>query len=454
MFQLKTITPLTLVLILSGCALQPPAAPTPIKLPEQYVQGLNQAKEQAPDLTAWWDHYQDPELVRLVRMASDHNQDIAMTLARYDKALAVLGQAQASELPQVSVGAGSSKESSNTNDLRTQTTTHNVSGLASFELNMWGKLSNATSANEKSAGAALHNTVSTQNLIRNSVITQYWSIRQLDAEKRVLDQQIEAREKQLKISKKQLSYGITSELDVQQARADLASLERNRITTKTNRENLVQSLAILVGAPDLKIATGGDVPQPLATPALGIPSLLLQQRPDVMQAENEMSAAGFDVAVARAAMFPSISLTAQGGGRSGTLSNLVGAGSSFWTLGYTLDLPIFDGGLRLAQIDQAKASQREKAAQYQKSIMTAFSDVNQALITADGWNKQTPWMQDELEAARKAMDFARRKYEFGSIDYSTVLDTQKTYLDAQRADVAIRYGKLISQANLYYALGR
>ncbi|MDT8925192.1 efflux transporter outer membrane subunit [Pseudomonas taiwanensis] len=447
------LTPLALALVVTGCALNPAASPDPVKLPSQYLVQVHEAGEASASMANWWSRYQDPELLRLIGLANAHNQDITVSLAQYDKALAVLGATRSIELPSVTVSAGSTRESTNTANERTRSSIHSASGLASFELGMWGRLSNATKADAQTAEAAREYSLHTQNLIRNAVIQQYWSIRQLDALSEVIAKQIEARRQQLTISEQKLAFGVTSELDVQQAKADLASLERSRISTKTSREGYLQSLAILVGTPDLTLSAGTGMAEPLRAPTMGLPSLLLQQRPDIKQAENQLQAAGFDVAVARAALFPSIGLSAQGGGRSASLSSMTGAGSSFWTLGYTLDLPLFDGGLRLSQIDQAKAAQREVAALYQKTILTAFADVNQALIETEGWNKQTPWMQDELSAAQKAMDFAQRKYAVGTVDYSTVLDTQKSLLDAEKSSVEIRYGKLISQANLYYALG-
>lgn len=447
------LSPLVFALVMAGCALKPANAPTPVVLPSHYLQSEVSAKQVASSMENWWSQYQDPVLLRLIGLANAHNQDIAVSLAQYDKALAVLGATRASEMPSISSTSSSTRESSNTAGVRSHSSTHSVSGLASFELDMWGRLSNASKADERSASAARHNTRSTENLVRNTVITQYWAVRELDAQRLVFDQQIDARRQQLAIAEQKLTFGVTSELDVQQAKADLASLERSRIATQTERNTHIQSLSILVGVADLEIEAGGDIPELLPTPALGLPSLLLQQRPDIKQAEDQLQAAGFDVAVARAAMFPSIGLTAQGGGRSASLSNLVGAGSSFWTLGYTLDLPLFDGGLRLSQIELAKASQREMAAQYCKVILTSFSDVNQALIASDGWSKQSPWLRDELAAAQKAVEFAQRKYSVGTIDYSTVLDTQKSLLDAKKSEVEIRYGKLISQANLYYSLG-
>ena len=451
--RILQLTPLALALVMTGCALKPAVSPEPVKLPAQYLAQANEADAASETMANWWNRYQDPELLRLIGLANAHNQDIAVSLAQYDKALAVLGAAQAQELPSLSGNAGSTRQSANTANERVRSSTHGVSGLASFELDMWGRLSNATKSDAQSAEAAREHSRHTQNLIRNAVVKQYWSIRQLDALGQVIAKQIDARRQQLTISEQQLAFGVTSELDVQQAKADLASLERSRISTKTSRDTYLQSLAILVGVPDVALSAGTGIAEPLAAPTMGLPSLLLQQRPDIKQAENQLQAAGFEVAVARAAMFPSMGLSAQGGGRSASLSNLTGAGSSFWTLGYTLDLPLFDGGYRLSQIDQAKAAQREVAALYQKTILTAFSDVNQALIETEGWNKQTPWMQDELSAAQKAMDFALRKYAVGTVDYSTVLDTQKSLLDAEKSSVEIRYGKLISQANLYYALG-
>lgn len=453
MLSTRLLTPLAFAIMVSGCALKPSPAPAPVQLPEQYVQAQQQAGETERAMSDWWDHYQDAELSRIIGLAQDNNQDIAVSHAQFAKALAVLGQTMSAESPNLSASGTASKTSANTASVRDHVSSHQVAGLASYEFDMWGRLSNATNSSVSSAESAIKNILYVQKLIRNEVITQYWTVRQMDAELSVLDEQIDSRRKQLSISESRLTYGVTSELDVEQSKADLASLERTRITTRTNRDVYVQSLAILAGKPDLEVATSTSIPDLIPAPKLGMPSALLQRRPDLVMAEKKLEAAGFDVAVARAALFPSISLTAQGGGRSGALSSLVGSGSSFWTLGYTLDLPIFDGGLRLSQIDQAKASQQELAAEYQKAMLTAFSDVNKALINLDGYQQQSPWMNDELAAAQKALDFAQRKYQVGTIDYSTLLDTQRSLLDAKKADVGLRYGKLISQANLYYALG-
>ncbi|KPC17132.1 efflux transporter outer membrane subunit [Pseudomonas amygdali] len=453
MLSTRLLTPLAFAVMVSGCALHPSPAPAPLQLPEQYVQAQEQADEAERAMSDWWDRYHDAELSRIIDLAQENNQDIAVSHAQFAKAMAVLGQTMSAESPTLSGSGTGSKTSANTANVRDHVSSHQVAGLASYEFDMWGRLSNATNSSVSSAESAMKNILYVQKLIRNQVLTQYWTIRQMDAELSVLNEQIDSRRKQLSISESRLTYGVTSELDVEQSKADLASLERTRITTRTNRDVYVQSLAILAGKPDLKVAKSSNIPDLIAAPKLGLPSALLQRRPDLVMAEKKLEAAGFDVAVARAALFPSISLTAQGGGRSGALSSLFGSGSSFWTLGYTLDLPIFDGGLRLSQIDQAEASQQELAAEYQKAMLTAFSDVNKALINLDGYQQQTPWMKDELAAAQKAMDFALRKYQVGTIDYSTLLDTQRSLLDAKKADVGLRYGKLISQANLYYALG-
>lgn len=453
MLSTRLLTPLAFAVMISGCALKPSPAPAPVQLPEQYVQAQQQAGQTERAMSDWWNHYQDAELSRILVLAEENNQDLAVSYAQFAKAAAVLGQTSAAESPSLSAKGTGSKTSSNTADLRDHLSSHQVAGLASYEFDMWGRLSNATSSSVSSAQSSISNILSIQKLIRNQVLTQYWTIRQMDAELSVLDEQIDSRRKQLSISESRLTYGVTSELDVEQSKADLASLERTRITTRTNRDVYVQSLAILAGKPDIEVAKSASIPDLIPAPKLGLPSALLQRRPDLVMAEKKLEAAGFDVAVARAALFPSISMTAQGGGRSGALSSLVGSGSSFWTLGYTLDLPIFDGGLRLSQIDQAKASQQELAAEYQKAMLTAFSDVNKALINLDGYQQQSRWMKDELAAAQKAMDFAQRKYQVGTIDYSTFLDTQRSLLDAKKSDVGLRYGKLISQANLYYALG-
>lgn len=179
----------------------------------------------------------------------------------------------------------------------------------------------------------------------------------------------------------------------------------------------------------------------------------MAQRSDVRQAEYALQAAGMSVAVARAAMFPSISFSAQGGGRNDTLNTLFQPGNSFWTLGYSVDLPIFDRGLRLSQIDKAKAVQRERMADYQKAVQSAFHDVNNALIEMEGLERASVHLGQELEAAQSAYEMATYQYESGLIGYSSLLDTQQSHDDAQRAHVKLDYERKIAEANYFHSLG-
>jgi multidrug efflux system outer membrane protein len=242
-------------------------------------------------------------------------------------------------------------------------------------------------------------------------------------------------------------------LDVTQASAEVAALERERIEVRSSRALAERALALLTGVPDLKVSPSKADAVYAGLPSYGLPSSLLANRVDIKQAEALLHAAGFEVAVARAALFPSISLQAQGGEQSVSLGSLMGGGSSFWGLGLKIDLALFDRGLRKAKIKQSQAVQRELLVAYQQTIRKAFTDVSNALILRSSLESQVPWLEQELTSANRAMDMAQLQYDAGRLSYAQLLDVRQALDTARRDRVNVQYALLTNHANLLHALG-
>ncbi len=459
---LLKLCPLALAILLSGCAMKPDHVVTGEQfLPDEYLATVKQTESLAAEYANWHERYSDEELNRLISLALYkgegegiiRNPDVAKASAQFLKARAFLSEADARRWPQLGLSVDGQKRSSNNGFERDHATSQQASGIATFELDLWSRLANLSEARAHEILASENNVQAVIHSVTHQIVSSYWTLRMLDAESELINQQIETREKQLEIVRNRYKLGIDTSLDVEKTLAKLASIQRNKLQVESQKALTERALALLTGVSDLKVSLPPKVPQPMALPLQGKPSQLLTSRADVKQSENMLKAAGFDIAAARAALFPQISLVAQGGAQGTALTSLNAGGSSFWTLGFTLDIPLFDRGLRMSQISKATAIEQERVADYQKVIQSAFADVNNAIINLNGNTRQKPWIEKELNAANRSVQIATAQYQAGLIGYSDVLDTQQAMDDAKRDRSRLHYQELIHQADLMHAIG-
>jgi outer membrane protein, multidrug efflux system len=445
--------------LLSGCAVGPDYERPAIVLPSSYA---------APGTAAavieqqWWKLYADPTLDRLVAGALARNADIRLAVARIEEANANLREAGAAFLPEIDLGTTGtrSRVSSQTatplppgipavrNDLR-------LTASTAFELDFWGRLRRTFEAARALALSSryAHDVVT---LTLAGLTTQtYFSLRSLDAQIAMASATLASREQTLDLIRRRAAAGITSDLDLNQAqvaRADaaiqLADLQRQRSLAE-------HQLGTLAGELDLTLPASGNLmslPTP-PTPPTGLPSTLLERRPDIGQAEQQLIAANAQIGVARAAMLPTIALTGYAGGESTGLSNLLNSGSRIWSLGFGLTLPVFDWGRLAARADASEARAHQALAAYQKAVETGFREVADALSNL----QQTAAVEDDLQkrtvAARSALHLAQIRYEAGYSPYLEVLDAQRTANDAELALVRNRQNRLSASVDLMKALG-
>lgn len=411
--------------------------------------------------TDWWTLYGDAKLDELVVSAFERNSDVRLAVARIEEADANLREANAAFLPQIDLNAVPARSRISTtqatplpgsvpvvrNNLR-------LTASTSFELDFWGRLRRGVEAVRAQAlGTRYAKDVVTLSLA-GLTAQAYFSLRSLDAQIGATKATLASRDEALTYVRNRARGGIASDLDVSQAesaRSDSAAQLKDLVRQRALAEH---QLATLTGRLDLDLP-GADLmalPVPPLPPA-GLPSGLLDRRPDIRQAEQALVSANAQVGVAKAAMLPTISLTGTDGWESKALSSLIQGTSAIWSLGFALTLPIFDSGRYEARTDAAIARQHQAIAAYQKAIETGFREVADALSNVQQSTAAEDDYRVRLEATRKTLRLAKLRYEAGYSAYLEVLDAQRTANDAELAFVRNRQLRLSASVDLMKALG-
>lgn len=449
-------------LLLAGCAAVGPDYQRPtVDLPKTYSDGT-EARSAAAVEAAWWKLYGDPALDRLVASTLERNADIRLAVARIEEADANLREAGAAFLPEIDLGTTGSRARSSTttavpipagipalrNNVR-------ITALTSFELDFWGRLRRTLEAVRAQAlGTRYAKDVVTLSLAGLTSQT-YFALRSLDAQIALTRETLAVREEYLEMVRRRAAGGIASDLDMNQAviaRVDAATQLKD---LQRQRALVEHQLSTLAGKLDLALpqsATLLAMPLPPAPP-VGLPSALLERRPDIRQAEQQLVSANAQIGVAKAAMLPAVSLTGFYGSESQGLSTLLSSGSNIWSVGFGLALPIFDWGRLAARADAAEARARQSLAGYQKAIETAFREVADGLTNLEQTTATEEDLQTRATAARNALRLARARYEAGYSAYLEVLDAQRTANDADLAVVRNRQSRLSASVDLMKALG-
>ena len=452
--------PVFLLALLTGCTtVGPDYERPPVALPNAYPAPAAEAA--APLPADWWKLYGDATLDELVVASQKGNVDVRLAAARVREAEALAREAGAAFLPEVTAGASATRNRVSSAIIpapqpgvpltRSQ---YQLNASTSFELDFWGRFARA---NEAARANLLANRLSQDVValtLAGGTAQSYFALRSLDAQMAVLEITIRVRRDSFAIARARLDAGLASELDVHQAQGALADALVQRRDAERNRALIERQLAALTGRLDLKLAAGELFALPLPpTPPPGLPSALLERRPDIRSAEQSMVAANAQIGVARAALFPTISLTAALGTQSAELGNLLTSGAGIWSLGAGLALPIFDAGRREARVEQAEARREQALAGYQRSIETAFREVADALVNVQESAAAEDELKLRLEAARNALELSALRYESGYSPYLEVLDAQRTANEAELAFVRNRQARLAFSVDLMKALG-
>ena len=457
---MKKILPIA-VLALAGCIRLGPdyQRPTPAELPAAYP--VAAAPEEPVIPADWWLLYGDPTLNELVADARKRNADYRLAAARVQEAEGVLREARAALWPDVSAGYNYSRSKVSTTSVPPPPTgtalrpSHTlVLASTSYELDFWGKYARASEAAQANLLGSRLSQDTVALTLAGATAQTYFALRSLDSQVTVLDLSIQLREDSLQIARTRLEAGLASELDVFQAEGALADALFQRRDAARNRALVERQLAQLTGRLDLRLAAGEVFSLPLPpVPPAGLPSSLLERRPDIRAAEESLVSANAQIGVARAAMFPTLSLTGSLGFQSAEFGELMSSGARIWTLGAGLVGPIFDAGRRSARVDQTEARREQAVAGYQRAIETGFREVSDALVNVQESAQAEDELRGRLDAAKKALELSRLRYESGYSPYLEVLDAQRTANDAAIAFVRNRQARLAFSVDLIKALG-
>src|SRR5437879_4664240 len=446
---------LLLAVPLSACMVGPDYRRPEVEVPAAWRLGATEASRISN--IAWWDQFQDPVLSDLVRTALANNKDLEIATANVDQAFAQYGIARSAQFPQVNGGVSAARERSSANAPLPGGRTVNDYGVnlsASFELDVWGKLRRATEsaranllATEQGKGTVVLTVVTT-------VATGYIQLRALDRQLQIAQDTSDSFSEVARLQRIRFEEGAVPESDYRQAEsqyrdalAHVPELEREI----ARQENFI---SVLLGRNPGPIARGSDIDGFLFPAVPGaLPAALLERRPDIRQAEQQLIAANADIGVAKAAYFPDISLTGLLGLESAQLSDLFKGPSRVWSFGAGVAQPIFNAGRIRAQVAQAEALQREALYTYQKAIISAFQDVENALIDQTKFGQVRTEQGRNVAALRRFRDLAELRYREGATIYLEVANAEQSLFNAELAYVATQAQLFQSYANLYRAMG-
>jgi multidrug efflux system outer membrane protein len=457
--QRRLVTTLAAALLAGCTTVGPDYERPPVELPPAY-HAATAAAATAPDASIaddWWTLFGDPRLNALVSRALLANADIAQAVARIEQTSGALAEASRSQLRGSgtvrggSVGLGSS---SSNNDLFATLS-------AAYELDFWGRLRRNTEAANAQylASAAAGATV---RLTVVSMVVQGWfSVLSLDAQAASLRATLRSREDAVRIIGQRLQGGTVSRLDLEQAelqRADVAlqlrEVQRQRALAESTLGLLTAEPGLVLPGPDTAGLTSLPTLPPLPPlPASGLPSSLLERRPDVQRAEQLLVASNAQIGVARAAMFPQITLNGTLGGESIELGELLENPNRFWALGVGVSLPIFDQGRLASRVDQAGARQREAVAAYQEAVGSAFKDVADALANLAAASESQAEQERRERTAQRARVLAQARFDAGYSSYLELLEAERAAISAQLSLVRNRQSQLNASVELIKALG-
>jgi NodT family efflux transporter outer membrane factor (OMF) lipoprotein len=453
-------------LLLAACSFAPryqePSTPPPPPVYQESGEWQMAQPADASKRDAWWALYQDPELNELEAKIALANQDLKAALARLEQARAQTRIARSAEFPTITAGPTitRSRTSRDAPDYNPNLPiVHNdflAEGDLSYEIDLWGKIRNSVSAARAGAQASAADAAALELALHAELATDYFQLRNLDAQRALLDHTVEAYARGLELTQHLYDGGAAPISDLLQAKAQLEGAKTQQADISLRRSQTQHGIAVLVGESASTFRLDAKpLPTDAQPPALdaGMPSTLVERRPDVAAAERRVAQANANIGVARAAYFPVFSLGAAAGFESLQSSNWFSAPSRLWSIGPSAVLTVFDGGLHRAQSAQAHAAYDEQVADYRGVVLGAFQDVEDNLAALRQLQSESTSEAAAVEAAKGALDQANDRYQGGLVTYLEVVTAETTALQAELSAADIQQRRLAASIALIKALG-
>jgi len=464
---------------LGGCAVGPNYTRPPIVTPEAYKELDAWKVAQPGDLTlrgAWWETFGDPALNELESRVSAANQTLVAAEATYRQATALVREARAGFFPTVTIGAGYTRSQVSTTITSSGTNANATAaaltgGVATsttgkptnfFQLpidvswtpDFWGRVRRTVESNQAAAQASAGDLETARLSLQAELAQDYFQMRTLDAQRKLLDETVAAYEQSLELTRTRYRGGVASQVDIVQAETQLETTRAQAIDVGVQRAQLEHAIALLTGqaASTFTLPAAALATPPPAVP-VGIPSQLLERRPDIAAAERRMASSNAQIGVALAAYYPTITLSASAGFESSSITKWLTWPSRFFSVGPSISETVFDGGLRRAQTDQARAAYDTTVANYRQTVLTAFQGVEDNLAALRILEGEADVQERAVRAARRSVALTTAQYRAGIVSYLNVITTQTIALANEVTAVQILGRRMTATILLVQALG-
>jgi NodT family efflux transporter outer membrane factor (OMF) lipoprotein len=451
------------LLLTSGCSVGPKYSRPTTEIPPAYKENANWKPAQPSDQAQrgnWWEMFQDPQLNALEEKLTVSNQSLRAAVDRFREARDVLRETRSSLFPLVtaSVSATQNRQSAN-RALRGATSPTYYSDLilagdVSYEADVWGSVRRSVESSRALAQASAADLETIRLSLHAELALDYLTLRGLDAQKQLFDSNVDAFEKALQLTEERFRGGVASREDVDLAATQLEQTRAQDIDITSARDQFEHAVAVLIGQPASSFRLDpAPLPANPPAPSPGLPSELLERRPDIAEAERRVASANEQIGIARAAFFPTVTLGLVGGFESGRFPNWLTGPSALWSIGASAAETVFDAGRRRAVSDQAIASYDELVADYQQTVLASFQQVEDSLSDLRVLDDEAKTQDAAVAAANRALEQSTNRYKGGLDTYLTVITAQNAALANERTAVSLLTRRLTSTVLLVKALG-
>jgi NodT family efflux transporter outer membrane factor (OMF) lipoprotein len=451
------------VLQFSGCTVGPKYQRPAAEVPTAYKEAGNwkQAQPNDQDLGGnWWEMFQDPQLNGLEMQVNVSNQNLKAAEAQYTQARALVRYYRAAYFPTIDGGASATRNKISNNrppSLATNGVTYNdfqIPFELSYEVDVWGRVRRTVESYREQAQASAADLATVNLSMHAQLALDYYQARILDAEEQLLNSTVSQYQQALQLIENRFAGGLASDLEVQQAKTQLETTRAQAIDVGVARAQFEHAVAVLIGKSpaDFNLVALPLTAPPPAIP-LGLPSELLERRPDIAAAERRVASANAQIGVAKAAYYPTISLGATGGFESGVISTLISGPSILWSVGGSAVEPLFDAGRRRANLDQAIAAYDQTVANYRETVLTSFQQVEDNVAALRILEHEAQVQENAVTAAQKYLELAITRYKGGVTSYLEVTTAQSAALSDEITAVNILGRRMVDAVTLVQALG-
>jgi len=455
----KILALAAMLTLLGACTADPKYLRPDVATPAAYKEASDWKIAQPRDTVKrgkWWEIFRDAQLNALAEQVDISNQNVRIAEARFRQARALVQSARAGLFPSVT-GRGSVTRSGSASGAARSggpTTAYDASIDAGWEVDLWGRVRNTVELNVAGAQASAADLEAVRLSAQAELALNYFQLRVLDGQRQLLGNSVAAYQKSLDLTRNRYAAGVAGKVDVVQAETQLKSTQAQAIDIGAQRAQLEHAIAILIGRPPAEFALA-PVPLNLEVPTvpLGLPSELLERRPDIAAAERRVAAANAQVGVAKSAFFPALTLSASAGFQNSSLAQWLTVPSRFWAVGPAIAQSIFDAGLRRALTAQAIAVYDANVAAYRQTVLGGFQEVEDNLAALHTLGQEAGVQADAVEAARQSVELTLNQYKAGTVSYLNVVAVQTAQLTNERTAASILGRRLTAAVTLVKALG-